>query len=296
MEKKKCVYITSQKQWDFVTKKLNLSWVNNWFKVENLKECYVTVGIPNYCNRFISLSSVNSFNYKILSFQEWLDENNYTFEEAKTFEVDKWYMFSNAVYLKFASIKGDKFICSERIVDRIHSIVKTGYRISPIVKVSVLEYDIQNFLPEGHPDKIKVEEKSWCVKLTEENKEVVSSWMSEVDSTYRIDIGNYANSKEDNKYYSWNIYKDRYKELSTEEFYQKIGHVKKMSNEELIAEAKRRYPVGCKINQSPAYKDCDCSEFVINSDKVSVDDKITYINVAIDGKGVFNTQDNIWAL
>lgn len=88
----------------------------------------------------------------------------------------------------------------------------------------------------------------WCVKCTEENKDVIAVWLKGQNLGYSINIGahygirrgivDYGSIHGDS---SWGIV------LSTEEFYKIIGYVtpeKKPMSIDPLEEAERRYPVG----------------------------------------------------
>lgn len=77
----------------------------------------------------------------------------------------------------------------------------------------------------------------------------------------------------------------------------------KASSEELIKEAKKRYPIGCWVDQKTAYivdgKPMG-KQYKILSDEVKVTkeetyDGVEYRNVTVDETGVYNTMDNKWA-
>ena len=68
-----------------------------------------------------------------------------------------------------------------------------------------------------------------------------------------------------------------------------------MNKEELLAEAKRRYPVGCKVNQKNAYKGFG-NIYTINSNNVNSEvDGEGHINITIDDCGVYNSKNGKWA-
>jgi len=111
--------------------------------------------------------------------------------------------------------------------------------------------EIQQYLPDGHPDKIKEESRSWCVNVTKENREVVKKWMDNKD--YGITTGSYYGIRKSDYKKFGNMSEHHFdKIISTEEFYSKIGH--KERDNELLEKAKRKYPVGTKFNSLGGHK------------------------------------------
>jgi len=88
------VEVVNQKQWDFVTEKLNYNWIKNWFK-EN-KEITLYINLEQQFRR------TNKYpNSEYYDFLEWLQLNNLEREYnnyignhvEKSFEFDRWYKF-----------------------------------------------------------------------------------------------------------------------------------------------------------------------------------------------------------
>lgn len=65
-----------------------------------------------------------------------------------------------------------------------------------------------------------------------------------------------------------------------------------MDKETLLAEAKRRYKVGCKVDQRTAYNGAG-GVYEIKNDSVYYNPKDG--NVSIGGVGVINRRHSIWA-
>ena len=144
---KQAVHCKTQEEWDFVKVKAGKL---NAIKISNYCKSSCCLNLEDKTRATIDYYSGKG--YQILSFQEWCDLNGYKMETEVKFEVGKWYKYSDAVYLKFNNLEPDYFICSERIVDGIHSIKKSNYRTSQISECSIEE--IQQYLPDNHPDKI----------------------------------------------------------------------------------------------------------------------------------------------
>ena len=93
-----------------------------------------------------------------------------TFISKFQFLKGYWYKYNDAVYLKFKGYDNG-FMCSERIVDTIHSVIVSRYNSNNITLIDISE--IQQYLPEGHVNKIKVSETVpeyvKCIKGKEDN-------------------------------------------------------------------------------------------------------------------------------
>lgn len=107
--------------------------------------------------------------------------------EIPTFEFGKWYKKPNSDYGKFLGLEGNKWLCKEYIGVRTQKYYNTGsYYSLEYMEDATLVTDlteIQQYLPDGHPDKIVTSSKEefvlpeiWWVRVTEENKDILSEW------------------------------------------------------------------------------------------------------------------------
>lgn len=118
--------------------------------------------------------------------------------------------------------------------------------------------EIQQYLPDGHVDKIS---ESWCVKVTEENREVVRKWMPHNGDGWIFDVGSYfgiTTNGVDKAGYINAIYFS--KVISTKDFYKKIGHVEEVVKRKRTI--KKKPPTKCKYlhifgEDVDNYDDCD---------------------------------------
>ena len=97
-----------------------------------------------------------------------------------------------------------------------------GHKIEPLKNLS----EIQQYLPKDHPDKTPVID-SWCIQVTNVNREIVKKWYDFENKSYSIGAHYGINKKGKKDCESPNIsYKNTFdKLLTTEEFYNKIGHL-----------------------------------------------------------------------
>jgi hypothetical protein len=96
------------------------------------------------------------------------------FEVVPEYEVDKWYKCITG-YKKFSQLKEHKFYYSEEIYESKHSFLNDWIQVSNIYAMVNDLSEIQDYLPEGHPDKIikfevdkwyKMPEYNWYVKFS----------------------------------------------------------------------------------------------------------------------------------
>lgn len=143
---KEAVHCKTQEKWDFVQDKIGYKFTTKF------SSNFDTISLDDRCSG-MKKSWYEEMKWNVLSFQEWCQQNGYKMEKEVKFEVGKWYQYNPDVYLKFERIVTEKFRCSERIVDGVYSIVNSLYNTQSIMPISIEE--IQQYLPDGHPDLIK---------------------------------------------------------------------------------------------------------------------------------------------
>ena len=92
------------------------------------------------------------------------------------FTVGTWYKLDNWIS-KFHHIEEDYRFYGENIN------TDSGY-LDPLGWLSLFDYtpielsieEVQQYLPDGHPDKTFVLPEKWCIKVTHENKDILSKW------------------------------------------------------------------------------------------------------------------------
>lgn len=124
---------------------------------------------------------------------------------------------------------------------------------------------VSQFLPEGHPDKIGSEEfvlpKKWCIKLTEENVDVLGKWRSSgpLKNKCYVEEGWYLHTpKHGANGYNEPSKDPDYTEITFEQFKQHVlkespvvETTKEIDMKAIQKEAKKRFPIGCEfINTS----------------------------------------------
>jgi len=157
---KQAVHCKTQEEWDFVTEKLGYKWkLSNWSRYKTDSH----IGLNNMQNAPAHYWLPKG--YQILSFQEWCDLNVYKMENKCEFEVGKWYkvLLKNQYYhiFKFKSLINDNKDVD--LTDGHFDISDNKWKesasfqlkyVTEIKELSIEE--IQQYLPDGHPDKIKV--------------------------------------------------------------------------------------------------------------------------------------------
>ena len=156
---KQAVYCETQEEWDFACDKYDKE---KRIKTEFGKK-YNTF---NYTSSFREWNTKEYYieeNYQILSFQEWCDLNGYKIEREIKFEVGKWYRVTdgtckaigkNIWYAKSPKLIDGIIICEEYIYQKINKGGNFG-GLGGYTFTEVSIEEIQQYLPEGHPDKIK---------------------------------------------------------------------------------------------------------------------------------------------
>lgn len=184
----------------------------------------------------------------------------YDLQNKPKFEVGKWYKIeAYKAYFKFKSITTAYGFDNVSYFDCIwnggtlksnNSICNTQATNSAVLLTDLSE--IQPFLPDGHPDKIVKEfvlPKEWSVKVTQDN----FSYLTSIRNMTTGAINGYLTNKHlPQLQYKWGGVWESVtygKEITLEQFKKyvlKEVDWTKATKEELLAEAKRKYPVGTK--------------------------------------------------
>ena len=160
---KQAVHCTTQEEWDFALNKFNINNLNSidWDVYEE-KSC-LSLYLDDYRDGYTSLDHFKLDEVKILSFQEWCNLNGYKMNPK--FEVGKWYSFNwdwngsnSTIIAKIKEVNEDTIDISWRSYlwrENDYSIFdRYDFRdVSNIKELSINE--VQKYLPENHPDKIK---------------------------------------------------------------------------------------------------------------------------------------------
>ena len=159
---KQAVHCTTQKEWDFVLSKFNPRKLSSTSFTMYSDRLIITTDESNKSNIgcYGSVRRQQS-EYQILSFQEWCDLNGYKMEKELKQVAGVWYKWvkhrndkDGLKYVKPNYFSKNILHYLERInVDGTHVYVKSEcVWDEELVEVSLSE--IQQYLPEGHPDKI----------------------------------------------------------------------------------------------------------------------------------------------
>lgn len=137
----------------------------------------------------------------------------------------------------------------------------------------------------------KVESDDWCIKVTQENREVIKKWVD--NDLYNYSLGYFYGYSNQEKYA---LDKPFGKLLTTEEFYKQIGHINKSDNtleQEYFPDLSKhigRY-IQCLVD-APFYMDIKKGEYGIIVDKAHADFKAEndYYCAPALSKDYLNTQ------
>lgn len=182
------------------------------------------------------------------------------YKEEPKFEVGKWYKitaFSNNVvyFIKYLKSENEAIFVSDFITCFGNFGLFGQFTNVNILKSECVLQEIQQYLPDGHPDKIVKEfvlAPNWWIAVTEENKDVLSKWRGSTTlsvgelcgmckwNTGEILKGHNPINRTNSSGYSFG------NEITFEQFKKyvlKEVDWTKATKEELLAEAKRRYPL-----------------------------------------------------
>jgi hypothetical protein len=156
------VRCTTQEEWDFVIDNTKSTLKKEWFIVERNQDGSNDIEYKKHYR----LNNKHLFmqNAKIYSFQEWCDKFGHKPDFKPKFEVGKWYKINNCWYAKFLTIHGsgtywrhNESITSKGSYFNIADNIRME-SINNFLEVKLLTdlNEIQQYLPDNHPDKIKV--------------------------------------------------------------------------------------------------------------------------------------------
>ena len=159
----KAVHCTTQEEWDFVLSKCNFTNLapKEWIIYKSNSLIALTGKYKAHYGRIDG--HINDWGYQILSFKEWCDENGYTIETNYKSEIEKWYKRkgreehggSALLYAKGTFIDKITLKYTERINNDGQFFWLIDYCISNDDMIEVDISEIQQYLSEGHPDKIE---------------------------------------------------------------------------------------------------------------------------------------------
>jgi len=165
---KQAVHCKTQEEWDFATSRIGSSAIKK-AGFEKTSNCLNIDGTAR-CN----YEYYSEENYQILSFKEWCDLNNYKMDKQFEFEVGKYYKFrigndisSPTRIIRFTGLDKAGRICADLWImtgDTEFNQSGNDWSIKNVIdpiKLSINE--IQQYLPDNHPDKISTTIKKWDV-------------------------------------------------------------------------------------------------------------------------------------
>ena len=152
---KQVIYCTTQAEWDFVSEKIGYTFSTPFNSVNKN-----TINPSAYaCSNRSHYESLYN-QYQILSFQEWCDLNGYKMESKCDFIIGRWYKSTakennrsgETYYGKFLSYDNGSFTATwhsvaNNFTEQVYTF-SNGYKWELMTDLS----EIQQYLPEGHPD------------------------------------------------------------------------------------------------------------------------------------------------
>lgn len=188
-------------------------------------------------------------------------------EETPKFEVSRWYKINNCWYARFKTIhnSGNLWLFSE-------AISKSGYyskessnllmadipRLNPILLTDLTE--IQTYLPDGHPDKIKVDVIPEYVECIEDD-EFVGVWDHTKGKIYKVEDNRILTNTSKAGIYIYSILGVKCFKPSTKEAYEKQNN-----KQSTVMEVGKWYRLPKCSNYIVKYSHPgQCSEYIANN-------------------------------
>ena len=165
---KQAVHCKTQEEWDFVKNKIDRN--NDW---QEDYPCQILVGKTPWKG---GIQFCIDEGIQILSFQEWCDLNGYKMDNKFKFEIGKWYIFDwkfnkkGKVLLKVSGIRDTCIETNNRVYLWDNSVGRgrNGYLIGEMSNIKELSIEeIQQYLPDNHPDKIRPSNNLEDMNITE---------------------------------------------------------------------------------------------------------------------------------
>ena len=182
-------------------------------------------------NTFLEYCGIEIFN----------NQNNKT-----EFIVGKWYKYGNQ-YTKFSKIEDNLFLGTEHIYDgKYQKSILIESWIFPVNNNITLLTDlseIQQYLPDGHPDKINI-----IPEYVEYINDWDRSWIK--NKIYKTDNGliKYESGQCCSEPIELLIKQNYFKPSTKEAFDAQNNNIKQPDLNNLLEEAKKRYPIGTKVD------------------------------------------------
>lgn len=162
---KQAVHCKTQEEWDFVLSKFNPLKLDSSHFNRYKSNSIIIFSEEIDKDYYGAYSNKNETIFKeILSFQEWCDLNGYKMEKEVKFEVGKWYKAYYAEKIYFLKYKNTIPRNGYNQINYSEFINNGVYKINDSISNTDLENsfkvlddleEIQQYLPDNHPDKIK---------------------------------------------------------------------------------------------------------------------------------------------
>jgi hypothetical protein len=156
-------------------------------------------------------------------------------------------------------------------------------------------YSSNDFLRLATPEEIaKVAEEfvlpaKWCIKVTEENKNIIWKW---AEFTFSCNTASHRYVSSDKTHFGGQYGTYDYTEITFDQFKKYVLKEKVIDKEELLREARKRYPVGTKFdNHNLGYT---CTQTIIKQDFYVLDDlsEVSANKDSTDGTGSYTIYKN----
>ena len=153
---KKAVHLKTQEEIEFFREKLSINPIKT-----DIFEIYGEIAYYlNSPKTFDVIDLVKQTNYQIISFEDWCKQNNYVMKTKFEFKVGNWYKTKEGYYGKLM-LKNESYEYPNQFpgLEYInpngkYKTIGTYFQIDSIIQQEIDLSEIQQYLPDGHVDKI----------------------------------------------------------------------------------------------------------------------------------------------
>lgn len=204
---KQAVHCTTQEEWDFVSDKIGYKFTTKF-----------ELRVNDTINPALQSCECKSFyerrgEYQLLSFQKWCNLNGYKMEKEVKFEVGKWYYFESYDSKVPNIVRCDELISNSfksnnwvMVYNHVQKPLFGAWNFNYIHNSKELSIEeVQQYLPEGHPDKLPLKKEKMIlnenligklVSLTYDRKFYTEVLVTKEYNTIYLLNNNYSNNNE----------------------------------------------------------------------------------------------------
>ncbi len=266
----KVVNVKTQEEWDFVTTKMNLIWYVPFEKLSHPKG-QVCIHIESSGHSYVDWAKKNG--YKVISFDEWCKENGY----KQPVDLIGRYVkaLEDAPYA--GSVKEGEYALIVR-ENASEYVVDFPSHKSYFIRKTCIPSSRIELMPVGFEPEAEVKEE-WIPK--------VEDWVTMIKDYGQLKKGTTAKIKENQRDNCWWLdlswgaapFSSMFRKATQAEI-NAVNKPVESKTEDLLSEAKRRYPVGSKFYPAHIDKAANYTCIITEEDidKIHFEEKDIYIS------------------